>query len=185
MSAFSAVADDGGARLSWRTASETGNSGFYVEHRGGPAPATFRRLGFVEGEGTTQRPQTYSYRAENLAPGTHAFRLRQVDTDGTETVTDPVSVRITPDEPLSLSPPSPNPVRNETTATLSTQNTTTVTVALYDALGRRVRILHDGRVTKAESRSVEVSTKGLSSGLYFIRATDGARSVTHKLTVVR
>jgi hypothetical protein len=108
-----------------------------------------------------------------------------VDADGTETQTNPVSVRITPDDPLSLSPPSPNPAGSETTLTLSTQNTTTVTVALYDALGRRVRTLYDERVPEAETRSIKVLTEGLPSGLYVIRATDGARSVTHKLTVVR
>ena len=185
LSAFSAETDGEDARLSWRTASETNNSGFYVEHRAGADGDAFRRLGFVDGAGTTSNAQSYTYRVEDLEPGPHTFRLRQVDTDGTVTRTEPTSIRVLPDEPLTLSPPAPNPVRSAATATVSVRDETAVTVALYDALGRRVRTLHDGPVPAANPLSLSIRADDLASGLYLLRATGGGRSVTRKVTVVR
>jgi hypothetical protein len=185
LSTFSAVVDGRNARLSWRTASETNNSGFYVEHKADPSADGFRRLGFVEGAGTTQSTQSYSYRVHDLAPGTHVFRLRQVDTDGTETVTETTSVRLDTEAPLTLSAPSPNPARTRTTVTITSQNKTPVTVALFDALGRRVRTIHDGPLPGTKSKAIPLRTDDLASGLYLMRATDGTRTVTRKLAVVQ
>jgi len=185
LSTFSAVVDGRNARLSWRTASETNNSGFYVEHKADPSADGFRRLGFVEGAGTTQSTQSYSYRVDDLAPGKHVFRLRQVDTDGTETVTETTSVRLDTEAPLTLSAPSPNPARTRTTVTITSQNKTPVTVALFDALGRRVRTIHDGPLPGTKSKAIPLRTDDLASGLYLMRATDGTRTVTQKLTVVQ
>lgn len=185
LSTFSAAVDGEDARLSWRTASEINNSGFYVEHKADTSADAFRRLGFVDGAGTTQSAQSYSYRVDDLDPGEHTFRLRQVDTDGTETVAEPVSVRIDPEAPITLSAPSPNPAQARATVTVTTQGESPVTVALFDALGRRVRTIYEGPVSGAEPRTITLETDDLANGLYLLRATDGTRTVTHKLTVVR
>ena len=77
--------------LRWSTASERNNAGFRVQHQG-PTAASWSKLGFVEGNGTTTTAQSYRFDAENLSVGTHRFRLQQVDLDGSTTLHDPVTV---------------------------------------------------------------------------------------------
>ena len=71
---FQARTGESGVRLSWQTASETNNTGFYVQHRApsrenaqgssqgssqSSSQEEWARLGFVEGAGTTSEPQAY------------------------------------------------------------------------------------------------------------------------------
>jgi len=46
-------------------------------------------MGFVEGAGTTDQPQIFRFRTDDLRVGTHRFRLRQVATDGSVEFTVP------------------------------------------------------------------------------------------------
>jgi hypothetical protein len=77
---FSAIASDSHIQLEWATASELNNAGFEIE--AGVDGRDFRRLGFVEGSGTTNEAKSYSYEFDALTPGLNYVRLRQVDFDG-------------------------------------------------------------------------------------------------------
>ena len=57
-----------------------------------------------------------------------------------------------------------------------------VTVAVYDALGRRVATVHDGPVAAEQAFTVDVS--GLPAGVYVVRASGGVASA-QRFTVVR
>ena len=88
-------------------------------------------------------------------------------------------------QPFRLSAPSPNPFRSETRLTLSVDGATTMTVAVFDALGRRVALIHDGNVS-AGTYTLRVDAGQLPSGLYLVRATDGqGRSATRAVSLVR
>ena len=177
---FDALPAGSGARLVWTTASETNNAGFYVEHRP-PDAASWTRRGFVAGRGTTAEPASYTWPAPGLARGTHRFRLRQVDVDGDQTLSDPASVRIVPDEAVEVivrSSPSAMP-----RATLIPRDSGPLRVDLFDVLGRRIQTLHD---SPAEAgRRVHVSIDAPASGAYFLRATLGGTVVTVPVRVVR
>ena len=88
-------------------------------------------------------------------------------------------------QPFRLSAPSPNPFRTETRLTLSVDAATTMSVAVHDALGRRVALLHDGDV-RPGTYTLRVDAGQLPPGLYLIRATDGqGRSATRAVSLVR
>ncbi len=88
-------------------------------------------------------------------------------------------------QPFRLSAPSPNPFRVETRLTLAVDAATTMTVAVHDALGRRVALIHDGDV-RPGSYTLRVDAAQLPPGLYLVRATDGqGRSVTRAVSLVR
>jgi len=185
MSAIQAVSDGPrAAEVRWTTESETNNAGFYVLHRG-PTADGFSRLGFVEGAGTTAERQSYAYRATELAPGTHTFRLRQVDVDGAASLSRTVSVDVAPEAAFSLSPPSPSLVRTQTKLTLTTRTAQHVDVALYDVVGRRIRQLYQGTVSPQGPVTVHVSAERLPPGVYFVRATGQTGSVVRRVTVLR
>lgn len=93
-------------RLSWQTVSETNNSGFVVQHKDGNV---WTKIGHVESKsegGTTTETLSYRYTVEDLSVGTHQFRLRQVDLDGSSTLSKPVSVRVQLQEALKLNAPT-------------------------------------------------------------------------------
>jgi hypothetical protein len=185
LSTLQAVSDGPKAvRLEWTTASETNNAGFAVLHQG-PMATTFDRIGFVKGAGTTSRPQTYAYRLDALAPGTHQFQLRQTDTDGTTSLTRTVSVSVAPENAFHLSPASPTPTRTQTTLTLTVQDPQPVTVTLYDLMGRRVRRLYTGRAAPERPVQISVETADLAPGMYFVRATGTGGSTVRRVSVAR
>lgn len=79
LTAFDAVVNESGVQLTWKTVCETNNAGFEVQHR---KEETFEKVGFVREAGTTSQPQRYRFQVGDLAPGQYAFRLKQVDVDG-------------------------------------------------------------------------------------------------------
>ena len=185
LTSFTGTVDEESAHLRWRTASETNNAGFRVEHRPPDADA-WTPVGSVEGAGTTSRPQNYRFRTEALAPGHHAFRLRQVDLDGSTETHGPVRVQVGLSERFVLSAPSPNPVRRQATVRVASREGESVRVVLYDALGRRVQTLHDGSLPAGQVKTLRLGTETLASGRYFLRliGPDGTGRM-RSLSVVR
>lgn len=183
LAAFDATVSEKAAELRWTTASETNNAGFHVEHRG-PEADGFSSTGFVEGHGTTDQSQQYRFRTDPLEPGRHVFRLRQVDLDGTATRSDTVSVQVRLAEAARVEL-APNPVRTRATVSLRVRDEQAVRVALYDMLGRRVRILHDGPLAPDHVHTLRIRADELSSGLYLLRAEGERFRKTRRVTVVR
>jgi glucose/arabinose dehydrogenase len=182
---FKGRLDDERIVLSWTTASETENAGFIVQHRG-PTSFQFQAIGFVEGNGTTREPTTYRFGATvSLDPGIHTFRLRQVDTDGTATVSDAVRVRIPVTSPLQLSSLQPNPIRTQGQMTVSVAESQHVQIALFDVLGRKVASVFDGRVESTQPERITLSTGSLAAGVYLLRAKSQGGTVTQRIVVTR
>ena len=184
LASFTATRDAQAAVLSWRTASETNNAGFEVQHQP-PEASGFREVGFVEGAGTTQSPQSYRFRAEGLAPGTHRFRLRQVDGDGRATLTDPVTVTMEAERALTLQATGPNPVRQSTQFAFTVQQSERAEVTLYNVLGQRVRTLYAEEASAGQRHAVTVETTDLPSGTYFVRLAAPSGTRTQRIVVVR
>jgi hypothetical protein len=122
------------------------------------------------------------------AADTLTYRLRQVDTDGTAHVTDPVTVARRAPTEIELKGAFPNPARTRATIRYALPDglsSTTVRLVLYDVLGRRVRTIEDGP-QRPGRRQLQLDTSRLASGTYFYRlSVDGAPAKTRKLTVVR
>jgi hypothetical protein len=169
--------------LEWETASETANAGFQVLQRAADG-AAWRTLGFVEGHGTTQTPQRYRFTTEPLTPGEYAFRLRQVDIDGTATLTRTETVSVT-SAAAWLSPPQPHPVRTSSALTLHVTAAQPVAVHLYDVLGRRVATLYQGRAAPGSPVTLPLSGAALSAGTYVVVANGASFRQTRRITVMR
>jgi hypothetical protein len=183
LTAFTAVLDRDRATLRWTTATETNNAGFDVQHR---APgAAWTSLGFVEGAGTTGQAQSYRFDVPALAPGPHAFRLRQVDDDGTATLSREVSVAVALDAAYELTWTGANPFRDRTALALRVAEVQAVTVAVYDLLGRRVLTLHDGALPPLVEHRFALDARTLAPGSYFVRVAGETFTTTRRATLVR
>jgi hypothetical protein len=180
---FEAVADEGAAVLTWRTASEQDNAGFAVQHRRGDG--AFETLGFVEGAGTTREPQSYRFRASDLRVGTHTFRLRQVDTDGAVRHSEPVTAEIGLDAAYRVTPVTPNPVRGRATVQVTVQRAQPVQVTLHNALGQQVATLHDARLAANTPITLRLEDGNRPSGVYFVRVRGTTFTTTRRFVHVQ
>jgi len=182
--AFDVSTDGQRGVLTWSTASETNNAGFAVQHQA-PAANGWRKVGYREGEGTTTQPQSYRFTTDRLKSGTHTFRLKQVDTDGTAHYSAPKTIAVRSGAGLTLL--SSHPVVQGQSAVLSIEVPTRqpVTVTLYDVLGQQVRTVTSAEMAPGQPTRARVSTTDLSSGIYFLRAQGASFQQTKKLTVVQ
>ena len=78
----------------------------------------------------------------------------------------------------------PNPFRSWTTLALSLPGGGRVEAALYDVLGRRVAVLHDGALA-AGAHTLAVDASSLPAGVYVARVAGPGVAASVTLTVVR
>ena len=182
---FTAQPSGASVHLSWATASETTNAGFRVERRVGTTHAAWSSIGFVEGAGTSQAPQTYRFVDDALPAGaeTVAYRLRQVDLDGTTTL-GPVRRVTRPVRDVALHAPVPNPSSGAVTLRYAVPTSAHVRIAAYDLLGRRVALLVDAP-HEAGVADVTVDASAWGPGVYLVRLQTDDRQITRRLTVLR
>jgi len=180
---FTARRDGDAIRLRWQTASETNNAGFEVQRC---VEGLWTPLGFAEGRGTTTEAQTYRFTDGNLpyAATGAVYRLRQVDTDGIETLSETVAITCGPLTKLALHGNFPNPFARQTTIRYELPQAGRVQLTVYDALGRQVATLID-REQAAGRKAVTFDAHRLASGLYFARLVTEGGVRTRRLTVVR
>ncbi|HYE94808.1 MAG TPA: YCF48-related protein [Rubricoccaceae bacterium] len=86
---------------------------------------------------------------------------------------------------LALSAPVPNPARSAVRFTLALAAAQRVTITAYDALGRRVAVLHEGPMA-AGTHALALDVSALAPGVYVVRA-DGPNggSASRRLVVTR
>jgi len=183
MAGFSARLDGNDAVLTWRTLSERNNSGFEVQHRAGDE--AFEAVGFREGQGTTSEATAYRFRVADLTPGPHAFRLKQVDADGSSSLTEVVRVEVELEKAFAWSEVAPNPVSGSGAVSMQVRKTQDVTVELYDLLGRQVRTVHEGALTAGSRHQVTLEAGDLAGGTYLLRADGETFSDTQRVVVVK
>lgn len=103
-------------------------------------------------------------------------------------VTTPVEAAV-PEASFALSVDGPNPFRAQTALALRLDRPDAVTVAAYDALGRRVAVLHDGLLPAGLHRLVwtgaDAAGRALPGGVYVVRAATASQQVVRRLTRVR
>ena len=108
LATFGASRSAGANVLDWATASEVNSRGFDVEHAVG-TPEAFASVGFVASRANgTGAGATYGFSHETSEPGTHYYRLRQVDFDGTQEYSAVATVTV--DEEAAALTLAPNPV---------------------------------------------------------------------------
>lgn len=150
-----AVARKAQIDVCWQTEQEENNAGFFVEKH---FPGGFRALGFVPADARGN----YCWEDTAALPGQAAFyRLRQVDLDGSEALSDVVSATLAPGKVLQV---FPNPAAGQFTV-----RTEEKTLTIHDLRGRLLR-----RLSPADGRVV---VRSLRPGLYLVRSGEEVRRV--------
>jgi len=107
---------------------------------------------------------------------------------GTEAFVDEKTAEAAPDE-LELLPNYPNPFRGRTTLEYALPERAEVRLAIYDVLGRRVRVLEHGQQRAGVHRLRWDGRNGagqpVASGLYLVRLKAQGQQHVQKITLVR
>jgi photosystem II stability/assembly factor-like uncharacterized protein len=100
----------------------------------------------------------------------------------------PVSVETlhSPAVPLAfrLEQNYPNPFNGTTSIAFSLRSSDRVTLAVYDALGKRVALLLDDTIDRGAYR-IQFNAGHLASGVYFYRLSAGSHQATRKLLLLK
>ena len=127
---FTAKRANSTVKLYWQTATEHLNKGFQIERSADGV--TFENIGFIDGKGDSKALNYYDFTdADPLS--INYYRLRQMDFDGTETVSKVVSVFMDKLNELAI---YPNPTKDHITIRLHTYNDAFLRV--IDVLGREI-----------------------------------------------
>jgi hypothetical protein len=149
---FSARADGRSVVLNWITESEVNNAGFILERSGETGLwlqiASYNTHAALKGQGNTSSAMEYAFTDRNVDYGrAYAYRLSDVAVTGKVTAHVPLSVSVTADVPPEttiMEKAYPNPFNPETFISYRLSENTRVEISVFDMLGRRVRILHNG-----------------------------------------
>lgn len=179
-------------RLNWTTVSETNNYGFYVQRKR-TTEVSWAELpnNFVAGHGTTLEPHDYSFIDSAVAGGTWQYRLRQVDLNGQQHLSDPIQVALSPtsvgnsEKPLefTLEQNYPNPFNPSTTIAFTVPQSGPVTLKVYNLLGQEVATLLNEEIV-AGTYTIQYDAR-LASGVYVYRLQSGNHVATQQMTLVK
>jgi hypothetical protein len=145
----------------------------------------------VEGHGNSNSPKDYTFADNNAQYGSYAYRLKQVDTDGSFEYSKVVEVDAgnIPDG-FVLEQNYPNPFNPTTTIKFALAETQKAELKVFDLLGNEVATLFNdiaegGKVYEVEFNSHSGGDRNLSSGLYFYQLATDRKVENHKMLLIK
>jgi hypothetical protein len=182
--------DNNVVTLFWQTATEINNSGFEIQRfqvsrieelQG------WKRIGFVDGKGTTTEMQSYSF-SDKPGPGKYIYRLKQIDLDGSFAYSLEIEAEVKVPLVFSLEQNYPNPFNPSTKISWQSPIAGWQTLKVYDVLGNEVAVLvdeyRDGGSYEVEFKS-SVGCLQLASGMYFYCLKAGDYVETKKMILMK
>lgn len=178
---FTAVKQNDDVKLTWSTASEQYNKGFYIERSAGNEH--WNTVSFVKGKGNSQVLTTYT--TTDIKPFETVkalyYRLRQVDENGAETWSNTVRVSDGPRNAASAQPVIyPNPFGSELYITVESNSSHAATFTITDVTGKLI----SKQIIQVEEGTHTYAPDILdvrSNGLYFYMLETGTNRYTGKL----
>ncbi len=173
--------------LYWFTSSETNNAGFEIERSDAKVQMYYdwKKVGFIQGNGTKTALSNYSFTDRNLASGKYYYRLKQIDYNGNyEYFSLNSDVIVKSPEKYYLGQNYPNPFNPSTVIDFNIPQDGFVSIKLYDITGREVRTLLNEFRT-AGYYTLNFNASGLAGGVYFYNIYADKFTTTKKMMLVR
>ncbi len=155
--------------LSWITATEQNNKGFFIERSFG---GNWASIAFVQGHGTTTEKNSYSFTDdlsnENYS-GMILYRIKQIDYSGIFKYSGAVMVRLDIKERgYYIDQNYPNPFNPETKIVFNIPEESSVKLQIINVLGRIVEEFTEEQMTRGTYEKVW-NASGFASGIYYLR----------------
>lgn len=164
-----------GTELRWRTDSERGSSHFIVERSYNYD--AFEQIRTEQAQGTSNTPHQYFFLDAKTDDGIYIYRLRQVDLDGSERLSNTVEVHYGSAARYRLDQNIPNPFvigdasEGKTKIRFELPEDDAVTLRIYSSTGQLARTLLDNQTMKGTNNDVwwdgfDDNGQTVASGVY-------------------
>ncbi len=187
LTSFSASIIGSTVKLTWATATEVNNYGFEVERKVGSLQSTvgnFEKIDFVNGNGNSNSPKSYSFVDDKISKGKYSYRLKQIDNDGKFEYSKVIEVDLGGSKEFELSQNYPNPFNPATTIRFSLPEAGNVKLILYNILGQEIKTLIN-EFKESGVHSINFNASDLNSGLYIYKLESGSFTQTRKMTLLK
>jgi len=175
LTSFTANVIDNSVVLNWQTATEVNNYGFEIERAASstmPRQDRWEKIGFVNGNGNSNSPKSYSFTDNNAISGKYSYRLKQIDVDGKFEYSEVAKVTVGAPAKFELLQNYPNPFNPTTKISFALPVAAKVNLSVFNMLGQKVAELANHNF-KAGVHSVRFNATNYSSGIYFYQLTTG------------
>jgi hypothetical protein len=183
LTSFNAIYRDGQVNLKWHTATETNNNGFEiqrsVEHDG-----NWETIGFIDGHGTSNKPNDYTYTDVPNFDGVSmiAYRLKQIDRDGSYKYSSTILVSIAP-KSTDVLYNYPNPFNPTTNISFNLLQADVVTLNIYNTAGDKVAVLYNHEPMSPGFHTASFDGAHMPSGRYFYSLTTSTGTKTNSMVL--
>lgn len=151
-------------QLDWATAQEIDNEYFSIEHS--TTGRDFKEIDFVKGAGTSTSKETYQFKHDDAVVGANYYRLRQVDFDGTSTISKVEVVTVKGAKTINA---WPTVATSQISIVLSEASTQDQMIEVYNIIGNKVLTA----IVESNQTAIELDIADLDNGSYFIRIESG------------
>jgi hypothetical protein len=188
LSSFTSSVKLNSVTLSWATTSEINNKGFEIERK--EATSTdYTRVGFVDGNGTTNQVKNYTFTDSKLNAGKYSYRIKQIDFNGNfEYFSLNSGIEIGAPKKFTLSQNYPNPFNPSTKIDYEIPADSKVSISIYDISGKEVQQVVNAQ-QKAGYYTAQFNASQLSSGTYFYKLSvnnaNGSEVLTKKMSLIK
>lgn len=194
LSLFTGMVSNNNVNLTWQTVTEINNYGFEIERSGvnvgqtnslSTSVSTWEKIGFVAGHGNSNSTKDYTFADNTISSsGKYAYRLKQIDNDGTFKYSPVVETDVTVNLTYALGQNYPNPFNPTTKISYTLPETGLVTLRVYNIIGQTVSMLVN-QLQDAGKYEVEFNANGLSNGVYFYELKANGFTSVKKLMLVK
>ena len=167
--------------ITWETEIELNND-YYALERSSNLAEGFETIATIKGAGTTNEIQNYSFIDESPTIGINYYRLKQVDFDGTSSLSKIIALEVK--GKLSDYAFFPNPTKGEVTYQFNSQVENNITIKVINALGQTIQSLYYD--SKLGLNSIKIDLSEYPAGNYLIQVSDNQmeRVITERITKI-
>ncbi|MBN2089169.1 PKD domain-containing protein [candidate division KSB1 bacterium] len=173
--------------VNWVTSSESNNYGFEIHRRSGRN--SYEVIGFIPGNGTTNEMHRYQFLDEKLEPGKYYYRLKQVDLDGSFSLSVEKNITIMGAKKYELSQNFPNPFNPETTIQYYTGEAGDVSITIHNMLGQEITKLvnkyHEVGTHRVVWNGTNQDGSAVASGRYLFKISANDFQEVKSMTLIR
>jgi hypothetical protein len=183
LTSFTALVVSSSVKLNWKTATETNNYGFEIL-RQAQDDKDWEKIGFVNGNGNSNSPKSYSFKDEYVSVGKYSYRLKQIDNDGQFEYSKTLEVTFLKPTEFQLDQNYPNPFNPVTTIRFNLPESGNVKLTLFNLLGQELKTIVNDFGESGE-HTVNVDGSDLNSGVYLYKIESGSYTKTRKMTLIK
>ena len=125
------------------------------------------------------------FQEANLTPGPQTLRLKRTTAEGDVSYSEAVEVVVELPNDYDLSSAYPNPFNPSTQFEIVVKEAQEVRAEVYDMLGRRVAVLHEGPMAANQRQQLRFDAGTLASGNYVLRVQGEHFTATQTMTLVK